>query len=173
MMNNSNINWVGNKVFESGLSRPKSRSSYTAAPAAPVAPVAPVAQTAPVAPAAPAGPAPTQPQTAAPPQTAQQPPAPAPMPSEMPKTDAEWLDSAINQEGPPPSTEKGYIPYYLASNLGKSVRAEFIIGSSQFVDKTGILIEVGINYFVLADVNSRTNIMCDLYSVKFVTILQG
>lgn len=77
----------------------------------------------------------------------------------------------ITQEGPPPSTEKGYIPYYLASNIGKNVRAEFIIGNSQYVDKTGLLTEVGINYFVLRDVNSRTNIMCDLYSVKFVTVL--
>lgn len=78
-----------------------------------------------------------------------------------------------NQQGPPPSTERGYIPYYLTSNIGKNVRAEFIIGSSQYTDKVGRLIEVGINYFVLEDVNSRTHIMCDLYSVKFVTILQS
>ncbi len=76
------------------------------------------------------------------------------------------------QEGPPHSTEKGYIPYYLASNIGKNVRAEFILGSNQYTDRTGKLIEVGINYFVLEDVNSRTHVMCDLYSVKFVTILQ-
>ena len=75
------------------------------------------------------------------------------------------------QQGPPPSTERGYIPYYLASNIGKNVRAEFIIGTSQYADRTGILTEVGINYFVLRDVNSRTDIMCDLYSVKFVTVL--
>jgi len=77
------------------------------------------------------------------------------------------------QQGPPPSTEKGYIPNYLASNIGKNVRAEFIVGTNQYVDKTGVLIEVGINYFVLLDVNSRAHIMCDLYSVKFVTVLQN
>ena len=77
----------------------------------------------------------------------------------------------ITQQGPPPSTERGYIPYYLASNIGKNVRAEFIIGTTQYADKTGMLTEVGINYFVLRDVNSRTDVMCDLYSVKFVTIL--
>jgi len=77
----------------------------------------------------------------------------------------------LTQNGPPPSTEPGYIPYYLASNIGKNVRAEFIIGSNQYVDKTGVMAEVGINYFVLRDVNSRANIMCDLYSVKFVTFL--
>lgn len=75
------------------------------------------------------------------------------------------------REGPPPSTEEGYIPHYLSKNIGKFVRAEFIIGNS-YLDKTGRLVEVGVNYFVLEDENSRTNIMCDLYSVKFVTVLQ-
>ncbi|MGE4354331.1 MAG: hypothetical protein AB7D36_09630 [Oscillospiraceae bacterium] len=75
------------------------------------------------------------------------------------------------QQGPPPSTEKGFIPYYLTTLIGKNVRAEFIIGNNQYVDKTGIMHEVGINYFVLHDVNSNTYIMCDLYSVKFVTSL--
>ncbi|MEA4894158.1 MAG: hypothetical protein VB064_02735 [Oscillospiraceae bacterium] len=105
----------------------------------------------------------TPPQTSAVP--AQAPVVPAiPMQQSTPLT-------PITQQGPPPSTEKGYIPYYLASNIGKNVRAEFIIGTTQYADKTGMLTEVGINYFVLRDVNSHTDIMCDLYSVKFVTLL--
>ena len=75
------------------------------------------------------------------------------------------------QQGPPFSTDPGYIPYFLKSNIGKSVKAEFIIGSNQFVDKTGRLLEVGINYFVLEDFISRARVMCDLYSVRFVTLL--
>ena len=82
------------------------------------------------------------------------------------------IDPELTRQGPPPSGEIGYIPYYLASNIGKNIRAEFIIGSNMYADKSGVLIEVGINYFVLEDVSSRTHIMCDLYSVKFVTILQ-
>lgn len=89
-----------------------------------------------------------------------------PPPSPVPRS-----SDLLTQQGPPPSTEKGYIPYYLASHIGKNVRAEFILGTSQFADRTGLLTEVGINYFVLRDVNSRTDIMCDLYSVKFVTVL--
>jgi len=74
-------------------------------------------------------------------------------------------------EGPPPVMDIEYIPGYLRSIIGRRVRAEFIIGSNQYTDRTGVLIDVGVNYFVLNDVNSRTNIMCDLYSVKFVTVL--
>lgn len=72
--------------------------------------------------------------------------------------------------GIPPITEWGYIPYYLSRNIGRNVRAEFIVGSNQYVDKTGRLIEVGISYFVLEDITTDTKTMCDLYSVKFVTI---
>ena len=73
--------------------------------------------------------------------------------------------------GPPPVTDRGYIPNYLARNKGKFVNAEFIVGSNQFVDKSGVIKEVGINYFVLYDPNSRTDTMCDLYSVKFVSMV--
>ncbi|MCI2105936.1 MAG: hypothetical protein LKK00_04355 [Intestinimonas sp.] len=120
-MSNS-INWVGNKVVDTGMSRPVSRPNSPSVS--------------------------TQ------------------------KTDPVSNNSELTQQGPPPSTERGYIPYYLKQNIGKNVRAEFIIGSNQYTDRTGRLIEVGINYFVLEDVNSRTHVMCDLYSVKFVTILQ-
>lgn len=87
--------------------------------------------------------------------------------------DTVYVTPPASQQGPPPAAERGYIPYYLTQNIGRSVRAEFILGSSSYVDKTGILIEVGVNYFVLQDVNSRHNIMCDLYSVRFVTIFTG
>ena len=73
------------------------------------------------------------------------------------------------EQGPPPVTDYGYIPGYLLSNIGKFVRAEFIVGTNQFMDKSGKLLEVGINYFVLQEFNTNNKIMCDLYSVRFVT----
>lgn len=91
----------------------------------------------------------------------------------MPSFPVQQNSMGVNeaQQGPPPVTEQGYIPYFLASNIGKRVYAEFLIGNSQYIDKTGVIIEVGINYFVLDDQNFHTHVMCDLYSVKFVTIL--
>jgi hypothetical protein len=38
-----------------------------------------------------------------------------------------------------------------------------------YLDKTGILREVGISYFVIEDMATHAMVMCDLYSVKFVT----
>lgn len=157
MSNNNNINWLGNSVLGSGRSNYESRKSsekynptisiFSDSSADSLLQVTPAQISMPTQPTQP-----TQPP---------QPPMP-PQPPQLPMT----------LEGPPPITEPGYIPYYLTQNIGRSVRAEFIIGNDQYADKTGILIEVGISYFVLEDVNSRTHIMCDLYSVKFVTILQ-
>jgi hypothetical protein len=80
---------------------------------------------------------------------------------------------AASQQGPPPVMDPSFIPGYLASNLGANVRAEFIVGTTQYIDKSGRLIDVGVNYFVLEDFVSGAHIMCDLYSVKFVTRLPG
>lgn len=108
-------------------------------------------------------------------------PMPTAMPMPIPKTYAKSpvmgpnsgmaFDGGISRQGPPPVMSPEYIPGFLVGNIGKLVRAEFVIGTTQYLDKTGILIEVGVNFFVLQDVASQTRIMCDLYSVRFVNIL--
>lgn len=103
-----------------------------------------------------------------------EPSAPNPIPpSSQVQYDTIYVTPPASQQGPPPAAERGFIPYYLTKNIGRSVRAEFILGNTQYVDKTGILIEVGVNYFVLEDISSRHHVMCDLYSVRFVTVLIG
>lgn len=75
-----------------------------------------------------------------------------------------------DMEGPPSATDYTYIPGYLKSIIGKTIRAEFVLGTNIFTDRTGKLIEVGTNYFVLQELTGNL-VMCDLYSVRFVTIL--
>lgn len=79
-------------------------------------------------------------------------------------------DNRMFQEGPPPVMNSDYIPGFLKNNIGKNVRAEFIVGTNTSTDRVGKLVEVGVNYFVLQDLLTRSHTMCDLYSVKFVTI---
>lgn len=65
--------------------------------------------------------------------------------------------------------DPGFLQAYLRRNLGKRVRIEFLIGTNILTDRVGILEEVGISYVVIRDqAGSRT--VCDLYSIKFVTI---
>ena len=71
-------------------------------------------------------------------------------------------------QGEPVFTNPGYIQAYLRTQIGRFVRVEFLLGTNLLADKSGLLREVGINYIVLEDA-SRDLIMCDLYSIKFVT----
>ena len=79
---------------------------------------------------------------------------------------------------PPPSVETPSTvqsPYYTAGFLrnfiGCSLRVEFLIGTSgALVDRIGVLMEVGASYIVLQPVQTDDLLMCDLYSIKFVTI---
>jgi hypothetical protein len=79
--------------------------------------------------------------------------------------------SPISIQGPPTVLDPGYIPAYLRTQIGKRVRAEFNIGTNLYTDRTGILKEVGISYFVLEDNVTHVLVMCDLYSLKFLSSL--
>lgn len=68
----------------------------------------------------------------------------------------------------PVMTNQGYVQAYLTSQIGRYVTVEFLLGTSLLSDKSGLLTDVGINYIVLTDA-SRNRVMCDLYSIKFVT----
>ncbi len=66
-------------------------------------------------------------------------------------------------------------PYYTAGFLknfiGKNVRVEFVVGTAGAVtDRVGTLLEVGASYIVLQPLLTDDLLMCDLYSIRFVTI---
>ena len=63
-----------------------------------------------------------------------------------------------------------YTPAFLLKNLGSLVRVEFLIGNST-TDRVGILAEVGASYIVLNSLEGNSRIMCDLFAIKFVTII--
>lgn len=61
-----------------------------------------------------------------------------------------------------------YTQGYLKTQIGKRVRAQFLLGTGTFQDRTGILLEVGISYIILRNEETNTNVLCDIYSIKFV-----
>lgn len=66
-------------------------------------------------------------------------------------------------------------PYYAAGFLknyiGREMRVQFLIGANgALMDRTGTLIEVGASFIVLRPAQTDDLLMCDLYSIKFVTI---
>lgn len=63
-----------------------------------------------------------------------------------------------------------FVPGYLYTQIGKVVRVEFLIGNT-VTDRVGKLIEVGASYILLQDFSGASTTMCDLFSIKFVTIV--
>ncbi len=66
-------------------------------------------------------------------------------------------------------TDPLYTQGYLAENIGRYIKVEFLIGTNMLVDREGILKEVGISYLVIQEPRTDDLLMCDIYSIKFVT----
>ena len=64
-----------------------------------------------------------------------------------------------------------FTPGFLATQIGRTMRVEFLIGSTgPLVDRIGTLVAVGASYILLRPIASRDTLLCDIYSIKFVTI---
>lgn len=70
-----------------------------------------------------------------------------------------------------------FTPGFLRTQIGKLMRVEFLVGTNGLTDRTGTLIAVGASYILLrlvsGDLNAGNTMMCDIYSIKFVTIVEN
>ncbi len=77
--------------------------------------------------------------------------------------------------GAPQTAEQAYLGSFesaLQDNLGFFVIIEFLIGTNGLTEKEGILYSVGNNFVTLYEQETDRYIVCDLYSVKFVTFFR-
>lgn len=74
---------------------------------------------------------------------------------------------------PPPGEQNGVDPEsiqeIIALSVGRYVVVEFLVGTQNIVRREGVLTAVGNSWLVLYDENNGTSVVCDMYSVKFVT----
>lgn len=64
-----------------------------------------------------------------------------------------------------------FTPGFLRTQIGRRVRVEFLIGTNNLTDRTGTLVLVGASYILLRPIDSDDLMMCDIFSIKFVTII--
>lgn len=64
-----------------------------------------------------------------------------------------------------------YTAGYLNTQIGKLLKVEFLMGNS-FTDRTGVLVKVGVSYIILRPIDINGFVLCDIYSIKFVTIIE-
>lgn len=68
---------------------------------------------------------------------------------------------------------QGSMQQVLAENVGKYVIVEFLIGTGSLTSRQGMLYYVGSQFLVLYDEFESRFVVCDIFSVKFVTFLEG
>lgn len=63
----------------------------------------------------------------------------------------------------------------LRANIGQPVSCEFLIGTNNIVRRDGILYSSGTNYMTLYQPNESRYIVCDIFSLRFITFfdIQG
>lgn len=65
---------------------------------------------------------------------------------------------------------QGSIQQIMRDNIGEYMDVEFLIGTGGLTTRSGVLTNVGVSYIVLYDRQNDRYMICDLYSIKFVTI---
>lgn len=104
-----------------------------------------------------------------------------PSASEIPQSRPTQVDPAtqavpeINITGAPigvPVFDPEFTQGYLRQNIGKKVRVEFLIGTNMLTDRVGTLTDVGISYIILLLAETDDLLLCDIYSIKFVTFFR-
>lgn len=63
-----------------------------------------------------------------------------------------------------------FMPAYLHQHIGKWIRAEFFFGDA-IEQRVGILVDVGATYIIIQSIEPATIVVCDIFSIKFVTIV--
>lgn len=76
----------------------------------------------------------------------------------------------------PQSVEEAYQGSFLSvleQNLGYYVVIDFLIGTTELISRSGILYAAGNNFVTLYEPDSNHYVVCDLFSIKFVTFYPG
>ena len=58
---------------------------------------------------------------------------------------------------------------YLKGIIGRFILVDFLIGTQSMIRKQGYLFSIGSNWILLYDDILKNFVMCDLYSIKFIT----
>ena len=90
----------------------------------------------------------------------------APMGAQMPLTGAAPVDYDTLPTTPVLDIE--YTQGYLKSQIGARIKIEFLIGTNMLIDREGTLVDVGISYLIIREIETDDLLLCDIYSIKFV-----
>lgn len=100
------------------------------------------------------------------------PPYPTPQAMQGEAATQKYQDNFEAAPGSPVQQDVNYTQGYLRTQIGKRMLVSFLIGTSTYQDRTGVLEKVGISYIILKEPEG-TELLCDIYSIKFVRIFSS
>lgn len=59
---------------------------------------------------------------------------------------------------------------FLRTQIGNRMKVEFLVGTNTYLEKSGKLVAVGANFIVLQEAMSDDLLVCDFFTIKFITI---
>ena len=77
-------------------------------------------------------------------------------------------NSLSTQPMPVTAESLQYMNGFLRTQIGRPVKVDFLIGTNTLVDRTGILLGVGVNYILINEIESDDVVACDFYNIKFI-----
>ena len=86
-----------------------------------------------------------------------------------PKTSSSQTLTSVTQPQASTLESTEYMNGYLRTQIGKKVSVAFLIGTESYIDKSGILLGVGANYISIKQAESDDIVLCDFFTIKFVT----
>lgn len=72
--------------------------------------------------------------------------------------------------GSPTILDTDYTQGYLRTQIGKTMRVTFLLGTNTVQDREGVLEKVGISFIILRETQTNNLTLGDMYAIKFVTI---
>jgi hypothetical protein len=61
-----------------------------------------------------------------------------------------------------------YMNGFLRTQIGRPVKVDFLVGTNTLVDKSGILLGVGVNYILIQEAETDDLVVADFYNIKFI-----
>lgn len=79
----------------------------------------------------------------------------------------DYMNDAPN--GTNGTVDPSTIQEIISLSVGSYAVVEFLVGTQNIIRKEGVITSVGVSWLLLYDETTGTTMVCDMYSVKFIT----
>ena len=64
-----------------------------------------------------------------------------------------------------------YLNGFIRTQIGRRAQIQFLVGSTDIVEKDGFILGVGANYILINEIGTNDITACDFYNIKFIRFL--